>query len=303
MDTVNLVDEGYDLYVRVDAIELETLTPKGLLGLKKVLVISVASTWLVVICFAYLWLRKKQRKRVNRKLLNAISGYSRNEVGDRRNRLDVEIFSLGTLVAATNNFSPANRLGQGGFGIVYKGQLSNVEAWIPCFLMKQGKIFQSDQLQERTKRIAGTYGYMSPEYVAFGRFSVKSDVFSYGVILLEIISGKKNNGFLEESSLSLIDHVWQLWKEDRAVEIVDSSFGCCDQVLRCTQIGLLCVQQNAMDRPTMLDVVVMLNSNTTLPTPTQPAFTYRKVCNNFSSPTRDGSCSKNELTISNFVGR
>ncbi|XP_065862147.1 G-type lectin S-receptor-like serine/threonine-protein kinase RKS1 [Euphorbia lathyris] len=420
MDTVNLVEEGYDLYVRVDAIELDakTLKPKGLLGLKKVLVVSVGSTWLVVVCFAYLWLRKK-RKRVNRKLLNAISGSSRNEVGDHRNRVDVVLFSLGALVAATNNFSPANRLGQGGFGIVYKGQLSNglevavkklshgsghgveefknevtliaklqhknlvkllgccIEGEEPILIYEympnrsldsflfdetrklcldwrkrldiiigiargilylhhdsrlkiihrdlkpsnilldaalnpkisdfgMARMFEGDQIQERTKRIAGTYGYMSPEYVAFGKFSVKSDVFSYGVILLEIISGEKNNGFLQEDSLSLIDHVWQLWKEDRAMEIIDSSINescSCDEVLRCIQIGLLCVQENAMHRPTMLDVVVMLNSNTTLPSPTQPAFSYRKVCSDFSSPRREGSCSKNELTITKFVGR
>lgn len=54
-------------------------------------------------------------------------------------------------------------------------------------------------------------GYMSPEYVVFGKFSTKSDVFSFGVILFEIITGKKSNGFCQgDSSLSLIGHVSQI---------------------------------------------------------------------------------------------
>ena len=49
---------------------------------------------------------------------------------------------------------------------------------------------------------------MSPEYVVFGKFSTKSDVFSFGVILLEIVSGKKNNdSYLNQPSLTLIGHV------------------------------------------------------------------------------------------------
>ena len=51
-------------------------------------------------------------------------------------------------------------------------------------------------------------GYMSPEYVIFGKFSTKSDVFSFGVILLEIVSGKKNtNSYQNHPSLTLIGHV------------------------------------------------------------------------------------------------
>nr|POE84517.1 cysteine-rich receptor-like protein kinase 15 [Quercus suber] len=65
---------------------------------------------------------------------------------------------------------------------------------------------------------------MSPEYVIFGKFSTKSDVFSFGVILLEIISGKKNNSsYQTHPSLTLIGHVWELWTKDRALDIVDSS--------------------------------------------------------------------------------
>ncbi|KAK8282711.1 hypothetical protein V6Z12_D08G045500 [Gossypium hirsutum] len=67
------------------------------------------------------------------------------------------------------------------------------------------KIFGRDQNEANTNRVVGTYGYMAPEYAMEGLFSVKSDVFSFGVLLLEIISGKRNNGFhLSECGESLL---------------------------------------------------------------------------------------------------
>ncbi|KAL5578982.1 hypothetical protein UlMin_011424, partial [Ulmus minor] len=67
------------------------------------------------------------------------------------------------------------------------------------------RIFCEEQNTANTKRVVGTYGYMAPEYAMEGLFSVKSDVFSFGVILLEIISGKRNNGsYLKENSETLI---------------------------------------------------------------------------------------------------
>ncbi|XAR53710.1 Non-specific serine/threonine protein kinase [Bertholletia excelsa] len=76
------------------------------------------------------------------------------------------------------------------------------------------RTFGGEQKEERTKRVMGTYGYMSPEYAMSGHFSVKSDVFSFGVLVLEIISGKKNWGFYHpEHDLNLIGHAWKLWND------------------------------------------------------------------------------------------
>ena len=175
---------------------------------------------------------------------------------------------------------------------------------------------------------------MSPEYAVFGKFSTKSDVFSFGVITLEIITGKKNNGFHQmNTSLSLIGHVseghflelivpsyiiyqnsslpmlmpriiqvWDLWREDRALEIVDSSLEgsySSHEVLRIIQIGLLCVQEKAEDRPTMLEVVLMLSSEAPLPAPKQPPFVFTTSCSTTSSlgVGEEGSSSINEETI------
>ncbi|KAK9089543.1 hypothetical protein Scep_028625 [Stephania cephalantha] len=163
------------------------------------------------------------------------------------------------------------------------------------------RIFGGNQTQGNTNRVVGTFGYMSPEYAMDGLFSTKSDVFSFGVLLLEIICGKKNSGFFcEDPSMNLIQHVWELWEDGRPLELVDPSMGDSfsdQEVTKFIQVGILCVQENANDRPTMSSVVFMLGNETTIPTPRQPAFivTYNLNLPEYST-TRTGSCSVNEMS-------
>ncbi|KAK9050211.1 hypothetical protein SSX86_030818 [Deinandra increscens subsp. villosa] len=133
-----------------------------------------------------------------------------------------------------------------------------------------------------TKKVVGTYGYMPPEYALYGRFSTKSDVFSFGVLLLEIVSGKKNREFShDDRNDNLLGHAWRLYTQGRSIELMSASLrGSCiaSEVLRCLQVGLLCVQHHAEDRPTMLSVVLMLVSEGVLPQPKQPAFYSEESC-------------------------
>ncbi|KAL3718376.1 hypothetical protein ACJRO7_003502 [Eucalyptus globulus] len=139
------------------------------------------------------------------------------------------------------------------------------------------RIFRGDDTEAETRRIVGTYGYMSPEYVIDGKFSVKSDVFSFGVLLLEIVSSKRNRGFQHpDHHHTLLGHAWLLWRAGRAMELIDeferASF-VVSQAERCIQVGLLCVQKFPEDRPTMSSVVFMLaNEGATLPLPKEPSF-------------------------------
>ncbi|KAI4350664.1 hypothetical protein L6164_005097 [Bauhinia variegata] len=123
--------------------------------------------------------------------------------------------------------------------------------------------------------IAGTLGYMAPEYLIRGQLTDKADVYSYGVLLLEIICGRRNNVFREDSS-SLLQTVWKLSRSNRVTEAVDPCLGAvfpAKETSTVLQIGLLCTQASASLRPSMAEVVYMLSNPTTdIPVPNQPPF-------------------------------
>ncbi|KAK9947706.1 hypothetical protein M0R45_003318 [Rubus argutus] len=267
------------------------------------------------------------------------------KIGKRRGQ-EFKMFSFSEIVAATDDFSFASKLGEGGFGPVYKllgcciqgeekiliyefmintsldvflfdstgGKLldwqrrvniiegiaqgllylhkysrvrvihrdlkpsnilldENMNPKISDFGM--ARIFTQNESRANTNRIVGTYGYMSPEYAMNGIFSEKSDVYSFGVLLLEIVSGKKNSMFVSSTALSLIELAWNLWKQGDSRELADTSLDSCpkDQVAKFIHVGLLCVQEYAIERPTMSEVISMLTSDVMfLPDPKQPAF-------------------------------
>ncbi|KAG8055162.1 hypothetical protein GUJ93_ZPchr0001g32976 [Zizania palustris] len=169
------------------------------------------------------------------------------------------------------------------------------------------RIFGSKETQANTNRVVGTYGYMAPEYAMEGIFSFKSDVFSFGVLLLEIISGTRNAGSHRRgNSLNLLGHAWELWKEGRWSDLVDQSTRDAypeHRVLRCVHVGLMCVQEQAADRPTMNDVISMLTSESIIiPDPKQPAFLSIVLPTEMDAD--DGSSlSLNGITITELDGR
>ncbi|CAL2249584.1 unnamed protein product [Prunus armeniaca] len=143
------------------------------------------------------------------------------------------------------------------------------------------RIVGGKETESNTNTVVGTYGYMSPEYALDGTFSVKSDVYAFGVVLLEIISGKKNTGFYQSiQTFSLINYAWRLWTENKGLELMDKTLDeSCDksQFIKCVNVGLLCVQEDPVDRPTMSNVLTMLDSEIAIsPTPKQPAFFLRR---------------------------
>ncbi|TQD77290.1 hypothetical protein C1H46_037182 [Malus baccata] len=171
------------------------------------------------------------------------------------------------------------------------------------------RIFKHNELEANTNRVVGTYGYMSPEYAMEGLFSIKSDVYSFGVLILEIVSGRRNNSFYNaDRLLNIVGYAWELWKEGTVLELMDPALGdsCIkDQLLRCVHVGLLCVEENAADRPTMSDVVSMLtNQSTPLPLPAKAAFfTGRNVVEDGPSGKKSEKFSSNEISNSTAVPR
>ncbi|XP_074382613.1 G-type lectin S-receptor-like serine/threonine-protein kinase RKS1 isoform X2 [Apium graveolens] len=400
---------GQDFYLRVDAVELANYLkkPKRFPGFLKILfLVFLSAAILVLLRLAYCLIVRKRIEEVD-------------ELGT--STIDVKFFPLTTILAATQNFSLAYKVGEGGFGTVYKGKLDNGQEiavkrlsntsgqgieefrnevsliarlqhrnlvrlfgyciqkeekmliyeylpnkgldgflfdnekrhmldWTRLFNIALGiargmvylhhdsrlkiihrdlkasnvllddhlnpkisdfgmaRIFGSDQNEETTRRVVGTYGYMSPEYAMEGLFSIKSDVFSFGILLLEIILGRKNSTYYAEHSVNLIGHVWDLWGKSRVMEIIDQSLGQSHehdtQIFRCIHIGLLCVQESATARPSMSEVVFMLCNDISLPPPGQAAFIFRA----YFGPTNTGSgtvgaLSANEVTISMIHGR
>ena len=102
--------------------------------------------------------------------------------------------------------------------------------------------------------------------------------------------------------------MWELWRQDKALEIVDPSMNelySPREALKLIRIGLLCVQEDAMDRPSMLAVVFMLSSETEIPCPKQPAFLFRKPDKfpDIALNVEDGLCSVKQVTISEIASR
>ncbi|KAH7857163.1 hypothetical protein Vadar_009738 [Vaccinium darrowii] len=209
---------GLDLYVRVDAVELaqhmESRRTNG--KMVAIVVTPVVLTSVLIITLICLLVKKNQRR-----------GKDIPESDDEN--VELPIFDMLTISGATNNFSETNKIGEGGFGSVYKGRLSTGKDIAVKRLSTDSKqdfglarAFGGDQSLAKTKRVVGTYGYMAPEYAFDGIFSTKSDIFSFGVIVLEIISGKRNRKFHHvDHDLNLLGHAWKLWIDGKASELID----------------------------------------------------------------------------------
>ncbi|KAK3021956.1 hypothetical protein RJ639_045651, partial [Escallonia herrerae] len=150
-------------------------------------------------------------------------------------------------------------------------------------------------------------GYMSPEYAVDGLFSVSSDVFSFGVLVLEIVSGKKNRCFIHpDHHHNLLGHAWRLHKEDTSMELIDPHIrdSClASEVLRSIHVGLLCVQQGPKERPSMSSVVLMLASDSTLPLPKHPGFFTERNIESQSSPGMLAPGSVNQVSLTQLSAR
>ncbi|WCJ42990.1 G-type lectin S-receptor-like serine/threonine-protein kinase At1g11300 [Euphorbia peplus] len=424
MDLQKFPDEGADLFIRLAYTELIESKRK----IKIIIGVTVSAGIICIFIIAYLtwrWLAMPRGSvKKSKDMLLSERNHRTFSDADNINKVKLQelpIFTLQKLATATDNFDTKNKLGEGGFGPVYKGILQDGEEiavkrlsrvsgqgfeefmnevvlisklqhrnlvrifgccvegdkkmlvyeymsnksldsfifdpqrkqlldWRKRFCIAQGicrgllylhrdsrlriihrdlkasnilldkelsprisdfgmaRIFGGNEDQANTKRVVGTYGYMSPEYAIEGRFSEKSDVFSLGVLLLEIVSGRRNTSFYEsKEASSLLGFAWKLWIEGNPTALKDqilSDPSCEAEILRCINVGLLCVQELAKDRPNMSTVMSMLNSEIVdLPFPKQPAFAERQVELQTDSSESQKKCSANMITITGVYGR
>ncbi|KAF7019356.1 hypothetical protein CFC21_032535 [Triticum aestivum] len=170
---------------------------------------------------------------------------------------------------------------------------SEMNAKIADFGM--ARIFGGNEQHERTKHVVGTYGYMSPEYAMEGIFSLKSDTYSFGIFLLEIVSGLKISSphHLVMDFRNLIAYAWNLWKDGKSMDFMDATLMesySPDEVSKCIHIGLMCVQDSPNARPHMSSVVSMLD-NEAMPraVPKQPMYFAQRTVEGLEMSTNGAS--------------
>ncbi|GAY46806.1 hypothetical protein WN943_010054 [Citrus x changshan-huyou] len=163
------------------------------------------------------------------------------------------------------------------------------------------RCFAADRTHVSTA-VAGTLGYMAPEYLVRGQLTEKADVYSFGILIIEIVCGRRSNAFSQDSA-SPLQRVWTLYRSNKLVEAVDPNLKDdfpAEQVCNVLQIGLLCTQAAAALRPSMAQAIMLLtNKVCEIPTPSQPPFLNSSVMEPGNS---SRSCSANSF-ISNVAKR
>ncbi|XP_021299443.1 G-type lectin S-receptor-like serine/threonine-protein kinase At4g27290 isoform X2 [Herrania umbratica] len=323
IDMREFEENGEIIYIRMAASEIEASRLSKRKKNLKIIIVTVLSVGFAILgfCLILLVLRKKKKKLKMKGSIQHDPGEEKNKERGKED-LELPLFDFDTISKATDNFSQQNKLGQGGFGPVYKGILEkgqeiavkrlskkssqgidefknevlcisklqhrNLVKLLGCCIERQeiiliyefmpnksldsfifdqkqsilldwpkrfqiingisrgllylhqdsrlriihrdlkasnilldyemnpkisdfglARSFGGDETEANTNRVVGTYGYMSPEYAIDGCFSIKSDVFSFGVLVLEIVSGRRNRGFSHPGhNLNLLGHAF-----------------------------------------------------------------------------------------------
>ncbi|KAH9555267.1 hypothetical protein CY35_08G105700 [Sphagnum magellanicum] len=277
------------------------------IAIKVIIPMTVVTFLIAMVLFFLYWSARKEKYSL---LLQIQEEFAKKDV-------QPTLYAYRDIKIATRDFHPDMKIGQGSFGVVYKGILQgggeiavkrlltnsqqNIDEFLNevvlitnvkhknlvklkgCCLMGGGgankrllvyEFVDNNNLAETifdtgthisTFHIAGTMGYVAPEYASRGQLSEKVDVFSFGVLVLEIVSGRKNiEPSLNEDQAYLLEWVWKLFEEAKLLEMVDPKVNTLNHekdIIHVINIGLLCVQSTASKRPSMARVMAMLQGD------------------------------------------
>ncbi|XP_078153567.1 putative LRR receptor-like serine/threonine-protein kinase At1g56140 [Carex rostrata] len=124
--------------------------------------------------------------------------------------------------------------------------------------------FYDDKETHINTRVAGTIGYLAPEYAMRGHLTEKTDVFAFGVVALEVVTGRLNSDpELMADQTYLLEWAWSLYEQNRAIGLLDPKLASYDedQTLRLIGVSLLCTQASPLQRPSMSRVVSILTGD------------------------------------------
>ncbi|KNA20542.1 hypothetical protein SOVF_051500 [Spinacia oleracea] len=176
--------------------------------------------------------------------------------------------------------------------------------------------FITSETQRQRETFFVSYGHMSTEETIQHEFSIKSNVFCFGVLLLAIIGSERYTNLTKFFKLNdaenLLIQAWKEWREGTPLNFLDPTLmdsRWSGEALRCMHLGLLCVQGSQDDRPTMASVVFMLQhgSKVTLQPPEEPAFFFLCDAKPKTSVSKEGAntipCTINTASISELQPR
>ncbi|XP_026390909.1 L-type lectin-domain containing receptor kinase IX.1-like [Papaver somniferum] len=117
--------------------------------------------------------------------------------------------------------------------------------------------------------LAGTLGYLAPEYINTGKAGKESDVFSFGVVALEIACGRKSIDHMEEVDAGLVEWVWDLYGRNATLAAIDSKLNLefdANQAECLMIVGLWCAHPDRTFRPSIRQAIQVLNMESSIPT-------------------------------------